>query len=467
MHIVHYSLGFPPFRTGGMTTYCTDLIAEQIRQGNGVCLLWPGRLTGFGVSCAIRRKNPYTTALGDSMASYELVNPLPVPLLNGIRDISLFTASKDKGTFRRFFRTMRTDVFHVHTLQGLPVEALEVCRELGVRTVFTTHDFFGICPTVSLKNHGGPCVDDHHCSDCYRCNHEALTRTNLMLIQSDAYRRLKDSLFIRRMRRANNNKIGGSEPEEETVPDMDGLGVAHAVEYQSLRAYYMRMFGLFDLVLGNSSLTLKTFLRYVKPRNSRVLNVTHQAVTDRRSLHVAHEILQIGYLGPRMDSKGYFMLRNACDVVAGVHPGTFQLKVFFRQGEGERDYLVSGDPYTYDDLSEVMDGLDVLVVPSTRFETFGFTALEGMSFGVPVIVSASAGAADLVENGCNGMVVEPTIQALAEAIERFVERPETVAEISSVICRSFHVLTMREHAENLEGIYLELIDEGHERSYKC
>ena len=42
MRILHYCLGFPPFRTGGMTKYCMDLMNEQNKAGHEVALLWPG-----------------------------------------------------------------------------------------------------------------------------------------------------------------------------------------------------------------------------------------------------------------------------------------------------------------------------------------------------------------------------------------------------------------------------------------
>ena len=42
MKILHYSLGFPPYRTGGLTKFNYDLMIEQVKEGNDVALLWPG-----------------------------------------------------------------------------------------------------------------------------------------------------------------------------------------------------------------------------------------------------------------------------------------------------------------------------------------------------------------------------------------------------------------------------------------
>lgn len=200
MRIVHYSLGFPPFRRGGMTTYCIDLILEQIKLGNDVMLLWPGVLKDFGSKCSIVKRPPFKSMRCDSIASFELVNSLPVPLLNGIRDVELFSHKKSKSAFINFFKRVEADVFHVHTLQGLPLEALEACRTLGVKTVFTTHDFFGICSMVSLEKQGAPCVDDHGCADCWSCNAGALSKAKLCLIQSGVYRLLKESKPIKALR---------------------------------------------------------------------------------------------------------------------------------------------------------------------------------------------------------------------------------------------------------------------------
>ena len=44
MRILHYSLGFPPYRRGGLTKYCLDLMAAQEMQGNVVAMCWPGEI---------------------------------------------------------------------------------------------------------------------------------------------------------------------------------------------------------------------------------------------------------------------------------------------------------------------------------------------------------------------------------------------------------------------------------------
>jgi hypothetical protein len=59
MRIVHYSLGFPPYRTGGMTKYCLDIMEEQIKAGHDVAMLWPGKIKQYGDECKIVKGKKY------------------------------------------------------------------------------------------------------------------------------------------------------------------------------------------------------------------------------------------------------------------------------------------------------------------------------------------------------------------------------------------------------------------------
>ena len=40
MKILHYSLGLPPFRSGGLTKYSMDLINQQAKLGADISLLY-------------------------------------------------------------------------------------------------------------------------------------------------------------------------------------------------------------------------------------------------------------------------------------------------------------------------------------------------------------------------------------------------------------------------------------------
>lgn len=39
MRMLHYSLGFPPYRIGGKTKFCMDLMHQQMNMGHEVALM--------------------------------------------------------------------------------------------------------------------------------------------------------------------------------------------------------------------------------------------------------------------------------------------------------------------------------------------------------------------------------------------------------------------------------------------
>lgn len=77
-------------------------------------------------------------------------------------------------------------------------------------------------------------------------------------------------------------------------------------------------------------------------------------------------------------------------------------------------------------VSWVMSAADVFVLPS-RVEPFGIVILEALRAGTPTVVSSRGGASEIVRDGEQGLVVDPTdVGGLARAIERVL----TDAELS-------------------------------------
>ena len=72
----------------------------------------------------------------------------------------------------------------------------------------------------------------------------------------------------------------------------------------------------------------------------------------------------------------------------------------------------------------------VFVLPSVE-DGFGYVTAEAMGCGLPVIVSSSAGSADIVSHGKNGFVVPPrSPEAIQEALESLLRDPELRASMA-------------------------------------
>ena len=85
--------------------------------------------------------------------------------------------------------------------------------------------------------------------------------------------------------------------------------------------------------------------------------------------------------------------------------------------------------FAHSELDKIMSEADVVVAPSIWYETFGFTVLEALSYGVPVIVSNHVGAKDIIGN--NGIVVQ------AGNVNELVNAIKTVGEFVGIDLKSW------------------------------
>ena len=200
MNILHYALGFPPYRSGGLTKLCIDLMEQQVKEGHTVAMLWPGQMGVVNQKVAIK-KHENAKLNGQSILSFEVINPLPVSLDEGIADIAAFTKNVDAEAYRRLLDNFQPDVIHVHTLMGLHENFIEVAKDKKIRLVFTAHDFFPICPKVTMFRQGAVCDCVQKCESCGVCNATALSLNKIKILQSPIYRKLKDSKVVKKIRK--------------------------------------------------------------------------------------------------------------------------------------------------------------------------------------------------------------------------------------------------------------------------
>lgn len=113
-------------------------------------------------------------------------------------------------------------------------------------------------------------------------------------------------------------------------------------------------------------------------------------------------------------------------------------------------YIKVHDRYSYTDLEKIFDETDILVAPSIWYETFGFTVLEALSYGVPVVISGNVGAKDiLVENA--GIVVEDiTSKKLFIALQSVTQ--VSLKEMNKAIMEKQPIMKIADMSERIEEL---------------
>lgn len=161
------------------------------------------------------------------------------------------------------------------------------------------------------------------------------------------------------------------------------------------------------------------------------------------------ETIRFFMLSRLLQSKGVYEYLKAAEIIKNKYPkvcfsilGKYETTM---QDAVDRTYVErlvqEGIVDRYDETADVRpfyEDCSVYVLPSYR-EGTPRTVLEAMAMGRPVITTDTNGCRDTVENGKNGFLVPiKNVEALAEKMEMFIERPELIysmGEAAYALCR--------------------------------
>ncbi|MBR2191340.1 MAG: glycosyltransferase, partial [Eubacterium sp.] len=421
-------------------------------------MMWPGKmnLTGHFVRFKRSKITQKINREPVSFESIEMINPLPVPLDEGILEVDKFMEPcENPEAFTELLRRVDPDAIHIHTFQGLYPELLIAAKELGIRTVFTTHDYFGICPKITLFRDGDVCNGD--CGKCAGCNKDALSMNQIKILQSSQYRKFKDSALMKKLRKNHRDDFYEEdakliEEEEDTEKRFEQEDLSDEV-YEALRDFYRYFFKFIDVVHFNSSVTKEVFRRYLPPETKgKIINISNSEIQDKRKLRGYGGKLRIVYPAAARESKGFFMLKDALDELWAEGVRDFELDVY-SEPRNVSGYMKVMGAYSAGDLDIIYEHADLLVAPSLWYETYGFTVLEALCYAVPALVTTRVGAKDLLKEGHLGMIIQPTKEDLKQAILYIIQNRDILELYNKRIYREFNFRDVRNSFDEVEKLY--------------
>jgi glycosyltransferase involved in cell wall biosynthesis len=458
--ILHYSLGLPPFRSGGLTKYSVDLMTSQVENGDEVSLLYPGHFS-FNKKLRI---NVDTSTIDKSFKGirvYEILNPSSIPLLSGIPKPEKYLKDVDVNIYIDYLRQLDVEIIHIHTLMGLNKEFITAAQKLNIKTIFTSHDYFGICPKVNLIDlEGEICSDYDNGKNCIACNANGYSSWLVFLMQSKTYRNLKNSPLLKKLR-AYKQKLIIRKNKELSKPQeiKERTNKASATSYVNLRAYYIDILNNIDFIHYNSSVSKNTYESYVHNENSRVLNITHSNISDNRMQKSSNsnEPLKITYIGSIEKYKGLYFLLDVLEKLHKNNINNWKLNIYGKNVNINTDKFkekvkIQGT-YDYSELEDIFVNTDVLIVPSIWYETFGYIALEAFSYGVPVIITDLVGFKDMIVPGVTGIIIKASEDELYDNLLSIIENRDKLSHINQNIMELKDIYTMGKHTEDVMKLY--------------
>lgn len=427
MNIVHYSLGLPPFRGGGMTKFVLDLMIQQKKNNNSVCLLWPGEFSLLHKDSHVKKCKEHK-----GIENYRIINSNPVSYDEGIIEINNFINEGNLEEYLLFFDLIKPDILHIHTFMGLQKNMLVAAKLKNIRVIYSSHDFFLLCPKLTMFRNNKICDCVKEQTHCDECNQTALSIKQLMLLQSNSYRLIKENSIVKYARKKHRNNFLNNKNNSKTNNRINNIE-----KYYELRKYYCSLLDYVDCIHYNSKLSKRVYEKYIGERNNTIINLSHLDITDNRKIKEFENKIRITYLGNQSSGKGYFLLIDTLDKL--YKEKEFELNITFTPEE-ERSYINILDQYDYKHLEQVFDKTDVLIAPSLFYDTFGFVVPEAISYGVPVIISNNVGAIDVVKESAGIVFDSNDNTALYNVLKNLTA--EKLKDMNDYILENNDVLTI-------------------------
>ena len=181
MTVLHYLFGLPPVHKGGVPSYVLDLVHMQQKLGHCAYLLMPGKMNKGS------READIVPVRRGREKCFEVVNASYIANEYGVAEPDGFMRAAPLLKYKRLLKELQVQVMHLHSMLGLQKELLLAAKELKIPIIYTSHDYYGLCPKIDLLRQGKPCMvrDWGSCNEC--CRH-AYGLDKLRFRQSALYR---------------------------------------------------------------------------------------------------------------------------------------------------------------------------------------------------------------------------------------------------------------------------------------
>lgn len=317
--------------------------------------------------------------------------------------------------FERVVQQFKPEVVHFHNLHNLGAELIDVAAAHGLRSFFTTHNYWALCPRAYFIHSDGhmctgPGVDGQLCAACN--------------------------------------------------------GVDEAAKYAArLDGIRERIESSCDAVLAISDAVRRTFtaqgydpdaVDVVAQSSPSVEEIWQQVGRDRRPGPIGDDALVVGFIGSALAHKGPQLLveaaqRTSAAVRVRIH-GEIDPEMRSRLEQADRrGVLECRGTYSLAELPSLLADIDAAALPSTIWDCQNIAVLECMAARVPVLVPRMGGMPELIRDEVDGLLFTGgDVEGLAHQLDRLASEPGLLQRLQSAIERP---PTFAAHADELEAYY--------------
>ncbi len=449
VRIVYTAHQFFPRYGAGTEVLTLGTAREMARRGHEVAIY-----TGHPV-----REKP----LPETALDAYLYEGLPVYRMVHSNRASIFPENPMEAEYRNIFfarwfrREMeeKPDVIHFFHLQRLSAAAVEVGFNLDLPMVYTVTDFWPLCPTNQLLGPGG-----------VLCTGPGRAAANCVAHLAEIYKGPRVGGLLQALPRKGLEVLcrmsGGIPWPPRSFPALvKALG--------GREAYLKEQMNRIDAVLVATAFMEETLAAFgVDRRRIRRVpfGIPGGRGSERKTVPGLEKTLRIGFIGTLYEHKGAHVLLRAMGRLPAYLPVEVRVygKIdafpaygrFLRSLAGKDRRLRFCGTFPGEKTGEVLDGLDLLVVPSLWYENAPLVILEARRAGVPVVATGLGGMSELIREGEDGVLFQRGDDGqLAGIIGDLCRDRDRVARMSR---KAPPPRTIVSYADQVEEIYRSLAD---------
>lgn len=440
MKILQVAHSFVPYVFAGTEVYAYKL-SKQLLRRHKVFVFF--RIKDF-------RKKEYLIERGnlEGLETYSLNHTL--------RFCRSFAATYNDEAIDKEFGSLldeiRPDVVHIHHLLFLSHGIVSEIKKRKIPVLYTLHDYWLICHRGQMVRDGTVVCGGGNIVECKDCLRYLLSIRKYALY---LYSVIKKYLPPRLM-----------ELVKGAYPVLSGDKLLKEIE--DLNESVGLIYAMIDVFTAPSHFIRERFIirgfAADKIRYSPYGLDQSSFIPAKRS---KSGVVTFGYLGTLLPSKGVDILIAAFKRVRSAH---VRLSLYGKMSSyiGFESYLCKlkraaatdsrisfKGPYDNKEISSVLSGMDVLVVPSVWPENAPLVIQEAFLAKVPVIASRIGGIPELVTDRVNGLLFSPGHKEdLRSKMQYIIDNPEVLDKFRE---NAPQVKSIEENARELEVIYAELI----------
>ena len=143
-------------------------------------------------------------------------------------------------------------------------------------------------------------------------------------------------------------------------------------------------------------------------------------------------------------------------LIVGNGPAMDELKQLARTLKVEEDVIFAGT-ISYEEIQHYYKMAYVFTIASTT-ETFGIVTIEALASGVPVVAVKAPGAADILTDAVDGLLVDDNVEKIANALEKIIKEPELREKLSRGALKTSEKYSINTISEVMLNLYREVIE---------